>query len=228
MGEEMNLKVLIAEDEKNYRNLLKDILTKQGYAVYTAKDGQEAVALFFSKEIMDLVILDVMMPKMDGFEVLQAIRQESDVPVLMLTALGDEINEVSGFDKGADDYITKPFSYPILIARVQALLRKTRKAKVLDETLMRLVFKRSSHEVLVDGNLVKLNNKEYQLLDYLIQNKNHAISRERILDLIWGYDYEGDEGTINTHIKTLRNKLGPCGKYIVTVKGTGYMFKMEA
>jgi len=221
----MILKVLVADDDSALRNLICDILKKQGYDPIAAVDGNEAIDKFYETSDISLVILDVMMPGCNGFEVLKEIRETSEVPVLMLTALGDEKNEITGLADGANDYIAKPFSYPILTARIEALLRKTKKEKSSDIIIGNLELKRSSHKVLVKGQELQLNNKEYQLLELLVANKGIVMERGKILDTIWGYDYDGDDKTINTHIKMLRSKLGSCANYIKTVKGTGYMLE---
>jgi len=223
----VNIKVLVADDDTALRNLLCDILKKQGYGVLSAKDGAEALDVYFDNSNIDLVILDVMMPKYTGFEVLKEIREHSEVPVLMLTALGDELNEVKGLGVGANDYIAKPFSYPVLVARIEALLRKLKLERVADVIYGELEVKRTSHKVFVSGLEIQLNNKEYSLLDFLTQNSGIVLERDKILDTVWGYDYDGDARTINTHIKMLRQKLGACAKYIVTVKGTGYIFEVK-
>lgn len=223
----MKLKVLVADDDPSLRNLICDILKKQGYDPIAAADGNEAIDRYFEASDISLVILDVMMPGSSGFEVLREIREHSDVPVLMLTALGDEQNEITGLTDGANDYIAKPFSYPILIARIEALLRKTKKEKSSDIILGQLEFKRTSHKVLLRGEELELNNKEYQLLELLVSNHGIVMERGKILDMIWGYDYDGDDKTINTHIKMLRSKLGSYSSYIKTIKGTGYMFEAK-
>lgn len=223
----MKLKVLIADDDPALRGLIADILRKQGYEPITASDGDEAIDRYFETPDISLVILDVMMPGMTGFEVLREIRDHSEVPVLMLTALGDEMNEVTGLQDGANDYIAKPFSYPILTARIEALLRMAKKERSSDLRLGELEIKKSSHKVLVSGQEIQLNNKEYQLLELLASNHGIVVERGRILDSVWGYDYDGDDKTINTHIKMLRAKLGACASYIVTIKGTGYMIDVK-
>lgn len=223
----MTMKILVADDDSALRSLLCDILKKQGYEPIPAKDGEEAIDLYFESKNIELVILDVMMPKYTGFEVLEEVRKESNVPILMLTALGDEENEVNGLYGGANDYISKPFSYAILIARVEALLRHVK--KTIDEDVLygQLELRRSSHKVFLSNEEIKLNNKEYKLLDLLMSNIGVVMSREAILNSIWGYDYEGDSKTINTHIKMLRSKLKNCSNYIITVKGTGYLFEVK-
>jgi len=219
----MKLKVLVADDDVALRSLICDILNKQGYQAIPAIDGDDALEKYYSEPDLSLLILDVMMPGASGFEVLSQVRDLSEVPVLMLTALGDESNEITGFTGGANDYISKPFSYPILIARVEALLRKAKRERTSDFSMGALSINRSAHQVFVNNRVVVLNNKEYQLLDLLASNRGIVLERSKILDTIWGYDYDGDDKTINTHIKMLRSKLGDCAAYIITIKGTGYM-----
>lgn len=222
----MELSILIADDDAVFRELLHDILEQQHYKVIEAGDGQQALDLFFSAaDPIDLVILDVMMPHVDGWEALESIREYSDVPVLMLTALGDETHEIKGLQAGADDYITKPFSYDVLLARVGTLLRKTKRDRKMDLSAGRLLVQQLTRRVLVDGEEVPLNRKEFLLLLYLMQNRGLLLERETILSKVWGYDFEGDIRTIDTHVKTLRAKLGACGNYIHTVRGSGYRFE---
>ena len=224
----MKLTILIADDDEVFRDLLQDILAKQNYEILQAADGQEAMDLFFEKcPGIDLVILDVMMPKADGWEVLKTIREYSDVPVLMLTALGDEAYELLGLQNGADDYVTKPFGYEILTARVNALLRKVKRERSMDLQIGDLRVCQLEHKVFVFEEEIVLNNKEYQLLLYLIHNKNLVLERETILSRVWGYDFDKDIRTIDTHIKMLRAKLTGCGGYIQTVRGTGYRFGVD-
>lgn len=222
----MKIKVLVADDDVVLRELLCDILIAKNYVTIEACDGQEAIDLFFSNTDLDLVILDVMMPHYDGWEVLQEIRERSDIPVLMLTALGNERNEIYGLRKGADDYIAKPFSYERLIVRIETLLRRMKKDQQSDLEVGQLVVNKSMHKAVVDGEEIILNNKEFQLLYYFIENQNIVLSRDKILDSIWGYDFEGDVRTIDTHVKTLRAKLLACGEYIQTVRGSGYRFEV--
>jgi len=221
----MRLKILVADDDHSLRRLVCDILNKQGYETIAASNGSEAIELFGKIPDIALVVLDVMMPGMSGFEALSFIREISQVPILMLTALGDETNEINGFMSGANDYIAKPFSYPIFIARVEALLRQVKIEKTTNQIIGALELQRSGHKVFVSGREIQLNNKEYQLLDLLISHEGIVLERSKILDAVWGYDYDGDDKTINTHIKMLRTKLGICASYIKTVKGTGYVFE---
>jgi DNA-binding response OmpR family regulator len=220
-------KILIAEDESVLRELLGDILEKQGYEVVLAKDGEEALKLFFDINDIDLVILDVLMPKINGWDVLIEIREYSKVAIIMLTALSEDRNEVMGLSNGADDYITKPFSYEVLIARVNAQFRRNN----IDQTEM-IFFENISidqlkQKVYVNEKNIVLNNKEYQLLIYLVKNKGIVLNRYQILTTIWGFDYEGSERTVDTHVKMLRAKLGDCGEYIKTMRGQGYSFELE-
>lgn len=223
----MDIKILIADDDVALRKLLSDILRKNGYTTILAEDGAVALDLFFQTTDIDLVILDVMMPKYNGFEVLNEIRSFSDVPVLMLTALSDEINEITGFRSGADEYITKPFSYDIFVARVEALLKNVKKERTAIAIYGDIKINRQKREVFVHDKFINLNKKEYELLDLLLQNKGKILSRENILNRIWGYDYDGEIRTIDTHIKMLRSKLGDCSRYIKTSKGVGYIFDVE-
>ncbi|MBN2794552.1 MAG: response regulator transcription factor [Clostridia bacterium] len=223
----MRIKILIAEDDSIFRRLICDILTQKGYHVLEAKNGREAMDLFFSHMDIALCIFDVMMPIYSGWEVLRDVREKSDVPVMMLTALGDEQNEVKGLSKGADDYISKPFSYPIFVARVEALLRTVKKQNKEKQIMGDLVIDYSNHRVWVRKNEIILNNKEYHLLVYFMNNKGIVLGREKILDNIWGYDFDGDMRTVDAHVKMLRNKLGLCCDYIRTIRGTGYIFEVE-
>lgn len=222
----MNIHILVADDDPVLRELLCDMLKAQGYTTIEACDGQEALDRFFEEDSIDLVILDVMMPKFDGWEVLTEIREHSDTPVLMLTALGSERHEIHGLKKGADDYIAKPFSYERLIARVEVLLRKVLKEQKEELKAGLLSVNRETHKVMVEEIEISLNHKEFQLLFYLIENQNIVLNREKILNHIWGYDFDGDIRTIDTHIKTLRAKLLLCGEYIQTVRGSGYRFEV--
>ncbi len=218
--------ILVADDDNIFRQLICDILIKQGYTIIEATDGKEAMDKFFSNEGIVLCILDVMMPVYDGWEVLKEIRKKSEIPVLMLTALNDEVNEVKGLLGGADDYITKPFSYAVFLARIEALLRKTKKQLLDNVAVGGITIDYASHKVLIDGQEVELNNKEYNLLCCLVRNTGFVLSRETILENVWGYGFEGDIRTIDTHIKTLRSKLNRCGEYIKTVRGTGYVLEV--
>lgn len=223
----MDIKILIAEDDNIFRDLVCDIVRKEGYMPIEACDGEEAINMFFNNNDIDLVILDVMMPVYDGWEVLKEIREKSEVPIIMLTALGDEKHEVLGLKKGADDYIGKPFSYEIFVARLNNIVKKVKK-KFSDEIAVgNLRIYQRTHKVVIDNEEIKLNPKEYNLLLYLIGNANTVLSREQILDKVWGYNFDGDIRTIDTHIKTLRAKLLEQGDLIKTIRGSGYMFEVE-
>lgn len=222
----MVINILVADDDAVLRQLISDIIKKQGYNPIEASNGKEAMEIFFSSINISLCILDVMMPIYDGWQVLEEIRERSDVPILMLTALSDERDEIKGLIGGADDYISKPFSYPILIARIESLLRKIKKQEKQIIELGKLIVNMETHSVLVDNKSIELNNKEFKLLNYLILNKGVVLSREKILEHIWGYDFDGDIRTIDAHIKMLRSKLQSCGKYIKTIRGTGYGFEV--
>ncbi|MDG5853368.1 response regulator transcription factor [Clostridium beijerinckii] len=223
----MDIKILIAEDDNIFRNLVCDIVRKEGYVPIEACDGEEAINMFFNNNDIDLVILDVMMPVYDGWEVLKEIREKSEVPIIMLTALGDEKHEVLGLKKGADDYIGKPFSYEIFVARLNNIVKKVKK-KFSDEIAVgNLRIYQRTHKVVIDDEEIKLNPKEYNLLLYLVGNVNTVLSREQILDKVWGYNFDGDIRTIDTHIKTLRAKLLEQGDCIKTIRGSGYMFEVE-
>lgn len=223
-----NIKILYADDEARIRKMVKDFLTKHGIILIEACDGQEAIDKFFSEKDIKLVILDIMMPRVDGWEVCRTIRRESDVPIMMLTAKTDERDELLGFELGIDEYITKPFSLKILLARIDAVLRR---AGGLEPNLIEvggIVLDESAHEVRVDNTPVELSVKEYELLSYFIMNKGVALSREKILNNVWNYDYYGDARTIDTHVKKLRSKLGSKGEYIKTMWGFGYKFEIES
>jgi len=224
----MDIKILIADDDDLLRNLLREVLEEQNYIVVEACDGQEALDCFYdNKDDVSLMILDVMMPQLDGIEVLKEIRLSSDVPVLMLTALGDSSSELAGLRNGANDYVSKPFHYEILLERIKNLLKLTNVTGIRKDVFEHLVVDYDSYKVFVDESEVVLNNKEFQLLTYLIQNRGIVLQRERILDFVWGYDYEGDIRTIDTHIKMLRASLGEAGNYIKTIRGVGYIFEVE-
>jgi DNA-binding response OmpR family regulator len=218
----MQLKILIADDEKMFQKLISDILIKEGYKVLAVSDGEEAIDAFFSNQGFDLVILDVMMPHMDGWQACQAIREESDVPIIMLTALGDVENEVKGLNSGADDYITKPFSYEIFKARVRAALRKNIKEQNEGYHFKDIHLYEINMEAFIDEKAIELSKKEYELLKYLVINQNRALSRDQILNAVWGYDYFGGVRTVDTHIKLLRAKLDSKKSCIKTVRGIGY------
>lgn len=218
------MKILLVEDDKRLRKLIHDILKKEGYQGIEAGDGSEALKIFFEERDIELVILDIMLPLFNGIEVLTQIRKYSEVPVIMLTALGSEQDEIKGLNAGANDYISKPFSYEVLVARVNAIMRKKIKENESIITEGDIQINQLTYEVKVDEEIVDLNRKEYQLLTYLILNKKSVLIRNQILDQVWGFDYEGDMRTIDTHIKTLRTKLKSCGQYIHTIRGVGYMF----
>ena len=220
------IKVLVVDDESRMRKLVKDFLTKEGYEVIEASDGNEALDRFYEDNEISLVILDVMMPKIDGFEVCREIRSQSQVPVIMLTAKGDERDELKGFDLGVDEYISKPFSPKILVARVNALLRRSNKLDA--EAKLEaggIVLDKTAHTVTIDGKGVELSFKEFELLNYFMENQSVALSREKILNNVWNYDYFGDARTIDTHVKKLRSKIGDKGDYIKTIWGMGYKFE---
>lgn len=223
----MDIKILIAEDESIFRELVSDIVKKEGYIPVEARDGKEAIDIFFSSNDIDLLILDVMMPIYDGWEVLKEIREHSDVPVIMLTALGDEKNEIFGLKEGADDYIAKPFSYEIFVARINTIVRKLKKERIDEIIVGKIKIYPVTHKVIANDLEVELNRKEYSLLTYFVTNNNRVLTREQILDKVWGYDFDGDIRTIDTHIKTLRSKLLTYGNYIKTVRGSGYMFEVQ-
>ena len=223
-----SLKILVVDDESRMRKLVKDFLTKKGVTVIEAGDGEEAVDKFFEVKDIALIILDVMMPKMDGWQVCREIRQYSKVPIIMLTAKSDEKDELQGFDLGVDEYITKPFSPKILVARVEAILRRSN-VLAADDTMEAggIELNKAAHEVLIDGKSVELSYKEFELLAYFMSNQGVALSRERILNNVWNYDYFGDARTIDTHVKKLRSKLGAKGEYIKTIWGMGYKFEVD-
>ena len=217
------LKILVADDESRMRKLVKDFLIKSNFEVLEAEDGSQALDLFYATKDIALIILDVMMPKMDGFEVCREIRQTSQVPIIMLTAKGDERDELQGFQLGVDEYITKPFSPKILVARVEAVLRRTNQAE--ETELLEyggIVVDKTAHSVTIDGKPVDLSFKEFELLTYFMENKGIALSREKILNHVWNYDYFGDARTIDTHVKKLRSKLGDKGDLTKTIWGVGY------
>ena len=216
-------KILVVDDEARMRKLVRDFLVKSNFEVLEAEDGSQALDIFFGEKDIDLIILDVMMPKIDGWEVCREIRQYSKVPIIMLTAKSDERDELQGFQLGVDEYISKPFSPKILVARVEAILRRT---VGLGETEQLeaggIVIDKAAHSVTVDGNAIDLSYKEFELLTYLVENKGIALSREKILNNVWNYDYFGDARTIDTHVKKLRSKIGPKGDMIKTIWGVGY------
>lgn len=222
------LKILVVDDESRMRKLVKDFLVRKNYEVLEAENGEQAVDLFFSDKDISLIILDIMMPKLDGWQVCREIRQYSRVPIIMLTAKGDEKDELQGFELGVDEYISKPFSPKILVARVEAVLRRT---VATDEEMIDIggiTLDKAAHLVKIDGNSIELSFKEFELLSYFIANKGVALSRERILNNVWNYDYFGDARTIDTHVKKLRSKMGLKGDYIKTIWGLGYKFEVDA
>lgn len=223
----MSARILIADDEIRFRNLVSDFLTKEGYEVIKAKDGKEAIDLFFEIDGIDLVILDVMMPYYTGLEVCNIIREKSDVAVLMLTALSEEYDEIRALGFGADEYISKPFSYGLLIARVKALLRRTSKGTFECIEIEGIKINEYKHEILVDAKTIDLSPKEYKLLIYLAKNKGRALSRDQIIDNVWSYDFYGDNRTVDSHIKSLRSKLGDYGDCITTIRGIGYKLEVR-
>lgn len=222
------LKVLVVDDESRMRKLVRDFLVRKDFEVIEAENGAQAVDIFFEKNDISLIILDVMMPKMDGWQVCREIRSYSRVPIIMLTAKSDERDELLGFELGVDEYISKPFSPKILVARVEAILRRTT-GFAADDVLRagEIQIDKAAHEVKVDGKNVDLSYKEFELLTYFMENQGIALSREKILNSVWNYDYFGDARTIDTHVKKLRSKLGDKGDYIKTIWGMGYKFEVE-
>lgn len=220
-------KILVVDDESRMRKLVKDFLIRNNYDVIEAENGEQAVDIFFEHKEIALIILDVMMPKMDGYQVCREIRQYSKVPIIMLTAKSDERDELLGFELGVDEYISKPFSPKILVARVEAVLRRT--STVEDETyeIGGIVLDKAAHMVKIDGEPIELSFKEFELLTYFIVNRGVALSRERILNNVWNYDYYGDARTIDTHVKKLRSKMGSKGDFIKTIWGMGYKFEVS-
>lgn len=219
------IKILVVDDEARMRKLVKDFLVKDGFEVLEAANGEEAVDIFFDEKNIELIILDVMMPRLDGWGVCREIRQYSKVPIIMLTAKSAEKDELLGFELGVDEYISKPFSPKILVARVEAILRRT---NALDDQSIEvggIKIDKSAHEVYVDGKKLELSFKEFELLTYFVENKGIALSREKILNNVWNYDYYGDARTIDTHVKKLRSKMGSKGDCIKTIWGMGYKFE---
>lgn len=221
------IKILVVDDESRIRKLVGDFLKKDGYQVIEASDGSEALDIFYAQQDIALVILDVMMPKLDGWQVCRELRTYSKVPIIMLTAKSEERDELMGFELGVDEYITKPFSPKILVARVEAILRRTLQNEAIEMIeLGGIVVDRTAHSVMVDGAAIELSYKEFELLVFFMENQGIALSREKILNSVWNYDYYGDARTIDTHVKKLRSKLGKKGDYIKTIWGLGY--KMTA
>ena len=222
------LKILVVDDESRMRKLVKDFLTKKNFQVLEAGNGEEAMDIFYEEKDIALIILDVMMPKMDGWEVCREIRKNSKVPIIMLTARSDERDELLGFELGVDEYISKPFSPKILVARVEAILRRTGQANPEDVlSAGGIVIDKAAHLAAVDGKPMELSFKEFELLTYFLENEGIALSREKILNSVWNYDYFGDASTIDTHVKKLRSKMGDKGEYIKTVWGMGYKFEVD-
>ena len=222
------IKILVVDDESRMRKLVKDFLEREGFEVLEAGDGMEAMEIFYEEKEIALIILDVMMPKMDGWQVCREVRQSSKVPIIMLTARSEERDELQGFDLGIDEYISKPFSPKILVARVEAVLRRTHgidASSVMDAGGIEI--DKSAHMVKIDGKEIDLSFKEFELLTYFVENQGIALSREKILNNVWNYDYFGDARTIDTHVKKLRNKLGDKGNYIKTIWGMGYKFEVD-
>lgn len=223
------LKILVVDDETRMRKLVSDFLKKNGYQVIEAADGSEALDIFFEQQDIALIILDVMMPKMDGWQVCKELRSYSKVPIIMLTAKSEERDELLGFELGVDEYITKPFSPKILVARVEAILRRVGAGNAEDIlSAGGIVVDRAAHSVTIDGEAVDLSYKEFELLVFFLENIGMALSREKILNSVWNYDYYGDARTIDTHVKKLRSKMGPKGDLIKTIWGLGYKLSVES
>lgn len=221
------LKILVVDDESRMRKLVKDFLMKNNYEVVEAEDGSQALDIFFESKDISLIILDVMMPKMDGWQVCREIREYSKVPIIMLTAKADERDELQGFQLGVDEYISKPFSPKILVARVEAILRRT--SQVASGGVIEaggIVINKDAHMVMIDNKTIDLSYKEFELLTYFVENQGIALSREKILNNVWNYDYFGDARTIDTHVKKLRSKMGEKGDLIKTIWGMGYKFEV--
>ncbi|MFT4143652.1 MAG: response regulator transcription factor [Mobilitalea sp.] len=221
------LKILVVDDESRMRKLVKDFLVRKNFDVIEAENGEQAIDLFFAKKDIALIILDVMMPKMDGWQVCREIRQYSKVPIIMLTAKSDEKDELLGFELGVDEYISKPFSPKILVARVEAVLRRTTVNEEGTMDIGGIILDKSAHQVKINGEEVELSYKEFELLTYFITNQGVALTREKILNNVWNYDYFGDARTIDTHVKKLRSKMGDKGDYIKTIWGLGYKFEVD-
>lgn len=223
-----NKYILVVDDESRMRKLIKDFLQAKGFSILEAGDGEEALKVFEeNKNKITLILLDVMMPKLDGWSVLRQIRQESKVPIIMLTARGEEQDELFGFELGVDEYISKPFSPKILVARVEAILKRTTKDEKQVKNYGGIEIDKEGRTVKVDGKQIELSLREYELLTYLVDNENIALSRDKILNNVWNYDYYGDSRTIDSHIKKIRHKLGKKGKYIKTMRGVGYKFEIK-
>ena len=223
-----DITVLIVDDEQRMRKLIKDFLMQKGYSILEASDGEEALQVFEENQNkIKLILLDVMMPKLDGWSVLRQIRQNSKIPIIMLTARGEEQDELFGFELGVDEYISKPFSPKILVARVEAILKRTSPTQKEAKDYGGIVIDSEGRTVTVDGKELELSLREYELLKYLVDNENIALSRDKILNNVWNYDYYGDSRTIDSHIKKIRHKLGKKGKYIQTIRGIGYKFEVK-
>ena len=222
-----NIQILVVDDESRMRKLVKDFLQREGYSVLEAGDGMEAMDIFYEQKI-DLVILDVMMPRMDGWQTCREIRRDSTVPIIMLTARSEERDELQGFELGVDEYISKPFSPKILVARVEAILRRSNHVVGEVMNVGGIEINKAAHQVTIDGKPIELSYKEFELLTYFVENQGIALSREKILNNVWNYDYFGDARTIDTHVKKLRSKLGEKGDYIKTIWGMGYKFEVGA
>ena len=220
--------ILIVDDEQRMRKLIKDFLKVKGYSILEAEDGEKALEVFEeNKNKISLIILDVMMPKLDGWSVLRQIRQESEIPIIMLTARGEEQDELFGFELGVDEYISKPFSPKILVARVEAILKRTNQDIKETKNYGGIEIDKEGRTVKVSNKIIELSLREFELLTYLVENENIALSRDKILNNVWNYDYYGDSRTIDSHIKKIRHKLGKKGKYIKTVRGIGYKFEIK-
>lgn len=220
--------ILVVDDEERMRKLIKDFLKAKGYNILEAEDGEEALQIFSEKQSkIELILLDVMMPKLDGWSVLREIRKDSNVPIIMLTARGEERDELFGFELGVDEYISKPFSPKILVAKVEAILKRTNGDKTEAKDYGGIKIDKEGRTVTVDGKPIELSLREYELLVYLVENENIALSRDKILNNVWNYDYYGDSRTIDSHIKKIRHKLGKKGKYIKTMRGVGYKFEVK-
>jgi DNA-binding response OmpR family regulator len=220
------LKILVVDDEARMRKLVKDFLSVKGFSVVEASNGEEAVDIFFEQKDIVLIILDVMMPKMDGWETCKTIRKYSQVPIIMLTARSEERDELQGFDLGVDEYISKPFSPKILVARVDAILRRSNAVPADAVEIGGICIDKAAHQVTIDGKDIDLSYKEFELIAYFLENQGIALSREKILNNVWNYDYFGDARTIDTHVKKLRSKMGDKGDYIKTIWGMGYKFEV--
>ena len=218
--------ILVVDDEVRMRKLIKDFLVQKKYKIIEAEDGEKAIEIF-EKENISMILLDVMMPKLDGWSVLRQIRQKSNIPIIMLTARGEEQDELFGFELGVDEYISKPFSPKILVARIEAILKRVNGEKKKVRNYDGIEINEEGRTVTVDGKLIELSLREYELLKYLVDNENIALSRDKILNNVWNYDYYGDSRTIDSHIKKIRHKLGKKGKYIETMRGVGYKFEIK-